>query len=65
MYVYNRYDSSSSSLSCSGDHELKCAITFTTGYYDDGVYICKGLNKVRNNHEKASEKSADIVVRKL
>ena len=65
MYVYNRDDSSSSTLSCTGDHELMCTVTFTTGYYDDGVYTCKGHNKVRNNKQKDSEKSSDIGVCKL
>ena len=65
MYVYNRDDSSSSTLTCTGDHELKCAVSFTTGYYDDGVYRCKGYNKVRHNEQKDSEKSSDIVVCKL
>ena len=62
MYVYNRDDTSSSNLYCSGDHELKCAVSFTTGYYDDGVYRCKGHNKVRNNRQEDSEKSSDVIV---
>ena len=65
MYVYNRGDSSSSNLSCTGDHKLMCTVTFTTGYYDDGAYRCKGYNKVRNNEQKDSVKSSDIVICKL
>ena len=65
MYVYNRDNSSSSNLSCTGDHELKCTVSFTTGYFDDGVYRCKGHNIVRNNEQIDSEKSSDIVVCKL
>ena len=53
-------DNSSSSLSCTGGHNVTCTYTFTPGYDSDGQYKCTGYNKVRSDEVRSAEKEITL-----
>ena len=53
-------DDSSSTLSCTGDHNVTCTYTFTPGYDSDGQYKCTGYNKVRSDAVRSAEKEVTL-----
>ena len=52
---------SSSSLTCSGEHEVSCDYTFKPKYDSDGDYTCKGYNKVRQEAIEQTEGSVTLI----
>ena len=50
-----------SSLSCSGQHDVNCEHSFTPTFNSDGDYKCTGYNTVRNV-EKENPATTSIVV---
>ena len=57
-------DDSSSTLSCTGDHNVMCTYTFTPGYDSDGQYKCTGYNKVRSDAVRSAEKEVTLTTGK-
>ena len=57
-------DDSSSTLSCTGDHNVTCTYTFTPGYDSDGKYKCTGYNKVRDNAVRSAEEEVTLTTGK-